>query len=108
MATARVALSSVLSTVDSAATAVSQTFNTITTGVDMVHALAANAAKHQKLRHAAEDSSFEAALAEEISMIDTTRQLEIIQFMNQSNDHKEIFTSNLNRIQKAIEDAKSA
>ncbi len=108
MAQARVALASVLGTVDSVATSIGRTFDTVTTGVNMVHALAANAAKHQKLRHAAEESSFEERLKEEISLIDTQRQLEIRQFMAQSVEHAELFQSNFDRIQKAIDDAKSS
>lgn len=106
MATTRVALSSVLGTVTSVATAVGTTFETATDGIGMLHSLVKNAARHQTLRHAAEESSFEARLIEELSMSDTVRQLEIKTFTDKSQDHLNLYLANEKRVTAAINVAK--
>lgn len=107
MATSRVALGSVLSTVTNAAAAVSSIFDTITDGVGMAQEFTKNASIKQKTRHIAEYSSFKTALVEEIAEIDTERQMRLVELRAKSEDHAKAYDANEERLNKALEEAEN-
>ena len=105
MTTARQTIGTIFGAVSSAASVIGTTCDSMTTAVDMGHEAITNAARHQKLRNAARESSFEMAMTMELAMEDTQREAEIIEFCK-TPELEKIFTKHERRIAAALAKAK--
>jgi phage terminase large subunit-like protein len=102
MATARVALGSVLGTVSSLANAIGTTANTLTTGVDMVNDWATNARLNQRKRTALNEVHADKRMLTELTTEMTNLDIEIEEFCSKSVAHKELFNSNYAQLEAAL------
>lgn len=91
MATARIALASVLDTVSQTANSVSSLINVTTKGVGMLDAIVTKASNEQALRHKAGAHLFVKNLIRESAEAEATANINVIQFCSKSEDHKKQF-----------------
>lgn len=107
MATARIALSSIMDTVSQTANSVSALINVTTKGVGMLDAVVTKVSNEQRLRHKADAEVFKTNIIREYSEAEATANLQVIQFCNKSPDHKQLFETAFNRFSELLNDSTS-
>ena len=91
MATARLTLGSILSTVNTTATTVTSTLDAASKAVGMLNAYVENAAQHQKARIAIDNEDFIESLIREKSQERTESTLRVQKYINQSQEHAKAY-----------------
>jgi phage terminase large subunit-like protein len=102
MATARVALGSVLGTVSSVAGSIGTVANTLTTGVDMVNDWATNARLNQRKRTALNEVHADKRMLTELTTEMTNLDIEIEEFCSKSEAHAKLFNENFKVLEQAL------
>lgn len=100
MATARIALASVLSTVSNTAESVSSLINVTTKGVGMLDAIVTKASTEQKLRHRAGSHLFVKNLIRESAEAEATANIQVLEFCAKSDAHKAQFQASYDEFSK--------
>lgn len=96
MATAKIALSSVMDAATSAANSVGAVFSVTTKGIGMLDAIVTKVSNEQKLRHKAGGHTFVKNLIRESAEAEAIANLNVLDFCNKSEQHKELFESAFN------------
>lgn len=91
MATARLTLGSILSTVNTTATTVTSTVDAAGKAVGMLNAYVENAASHQKARIAVDNEDFIENLIREKAQERTESTLRVQKYINQSQEHAKAY-----------------
>ena len=91
MATARLTLGSVLSTVNTTATTVTSTLDAASKAVGMLNNYVDNAAQHQKARIAVDNEDFIESLIREKSQERTESTLRVQKYIGQSQEHAKAY-----------------
>ena len=91
MATARLTLGSILSTVNTTATTVTSTLDAAGKAVGMLNAYVENAASHQKARIAVDNEDFIENLIREKSQERTESTLRVQKYIGQSTEHAKAY-----------------
>ena len=100
MATARMALGSVLGTVTDTATAISSIVSTITDGSGMMHDYVKDARNKQKLRIVADQDDYVTRLATERAKENVQRKVDIIEWCGNDTNKQTMFNDELTRLEK--------
>jgi hypothetical protein len=103
MATARMAVSSLLGTVTDTATAVSSIVSTVSDGSGMLHDYVKDARRKQKLRIIADEDDYVTRLTEDRAKENTQRRCDINDWVKDNPEKKEIYQAELNRLKKLFE-----
>lgn len=93
MSTTRMTLGSVLNTVQTTASTVTNVLDTANAAIGMVSSYVEQAATHQKQRQIADNESFLVNLINEKAIEDSNALLAVDKFISQSTRHKELFAS---------------
>jgi hypothetical protein len=94
MATAKVAIGSIMDTITQTAISVSSLVNTTNKGIGMLDALVTKVSDEQRLRYRADRHVFIKNLIRESSESQTAADLQVISFCSKSKEHKEMFEKN--------------
>lgn len=104
MATAKVAIGSIMDTITQTAISVSSVVQTANKGVGMLDALVTKVSTEQQLRYRADKHTFVKNLIREASEAQTAADLQVIQFCAKSSDHKDMFEKNFNEFSELFND----
>lgn len=104
VSTARLTLGSVLGTVNEVATSVSSVFSTGTAAVGIVNRYVEDAATKQKIRSIIEMNDYSQKFREEKAMEATLRKKQIVQFCNESEENKELFKAEYDRLGNLLQE----
>ena len=107
MATARLTLGSILSTVNTTATTVTSTLDAASKAVGMLNAYVENAASHQKARIAIDNEDFIESLIREKSQERTESTLRVQKYINQSQEHAKAYQEAYETYSKLLRPASS-
>ena len=102
MATARLALASVLDTVSSTANSVTQLIGVTTKGIGMLDAAVTKAANEQRKNHVSAALLFDEQLQLEYATSVTTMKIKSDDFAQQSERHAELFNAAYAEIKSAL------
>lgn len=102
MATARIALGSIMDTVSQTANSVSALVNTTTKGIGMLDAFVTKAANEQKKQHIRAGLTFDEHLKIDFAREVTTLKTDADEFCNKSTRHKELFNEAYAQLEQAL------
>ena len=97
-ATTRLTIGALLGMVGTVANTVTQAVETVGVGVSMLDKFASDAQERQEVRSIVDMDDFENVIREEKAAEQAQRQLEVLKFCNQSEDHSRIYQANYDRI----------
>lgn len=106
-ASARLTIGALFGAVTTAANSVTSLLDVTTQGVGMVSTFVGDAATKQSIRSVVDMHGFEAALQEEKAQEMSARQLEIIKFVNISEDHQTLYKKNYDAIGSILNDRRT-
>lgn len=91
MATARIAMGSIMSTISQTANSVSALINTTTKGIGMLDAMVTKASDEQALRHKKDRRQFVKNLQREAAEEEASANIQVLEFCAKSNEHAKLY-----------------